>query len=66
LVTSYENDSRHEIPSQEQKPHKVNDEFTPFAGCDTLEKLEKRYKSLAKTYHPDGGDIVSTKHILLS
>lgn len=24
-----------------------------FAGCDNLEKLEKRYKSLCKTYHPD-------------
>ena len=27
-----------------------------FAGCDTPEKLEKRYKSLCKTYHPDTGD----------
>lgn len=29
-----------------------------FAGCDTAEKLEKRYKSLCKAYHPDaeGGD----------
>ncbi len=24
-----------------------------FAGCDTKEKLEKRYKALCKTYHPD-------------
>ena len=24
-----------------------------FAGCNTLEKLEKRYKALCKTYHPD-------------
>jgi len=24
-----------------------------FAGCNTLEKLEKRYKNLCKTYHPD-------------
>lgn len=24
-----------------------------FAGCNTLEKLEKRYKSLCKAYHPD-------------
>ena len=24
-----------------------------FAGCDSLEKLEKRYKALCKTYHPD-------------
>lgn len=24
-----------------------------FAGCDTMQKLEKRYKALCKTYHPD-------------
>ncbi|MBQ1850632.1 MAG: hypothetical protein II743_09220 [Lachnospiraceae bacterium] len=24
-----------------------------FSGCDNLEKLEKRYKNLCKTYHPD-------------
>ena len=24
-----------------------------FAGCDNLTKLEKRYKALCKTYHPD-------------
>lgn len=24
-----------------------------FSGCDTPEKLEKRYKALCKTYHPD-------------
>ncbi len=24
-----------------------------FAGCDTREKLDKRYKALCKTYHPD-------------
>ena len=31
---------------------------TFFVGCDTSEKLEKRYRSLCKTYHPDemGGD----------
>lgn len=29
-----------------------------FAGCSNAEKLEKRYKALCKTYHPDaeGGD----------
>ena len=29
-----------------------------FSGCNTLEKLDKRYKSLCKAYHPDaeGGD----------
>lgn len=24
-----------------------------FAGCNTQEKLEKRYRALCKTYHPD-------------
>lgn len=24
-----------------------------FAGCNTIEKLDKRYKALCKTYHPD-------------
>ncbi len=24
-----------------------------FAGCDTIEKLDKRYKALCRTYHPD-------------
>lgn len=34
-----------------------------FAGCNTPEKLEKRYKSLCKAYHPDadGGDEESFK-----
>ncbi len=27
-----------------------------FAGCNTLEKLEKRYKSLCKAYHPDAAE----------
>lgn len=27
-----------------------------FHGCDTLDKLDQRYKSLCKTYHPDMND----------
>jgi len=36
-----------------------------FSGCDTPEKLEKRYKSLCKAYHPDaeGGDEESFKAV---
>ncbi len=30
--------------------------FDPFAGCDTLEKLEQRYRQLAKSFHPDTGN----------
>lgn len=38
---------------------------TYFSGCDTLNKLEKRYKSLCKAYHPDseGGDEETFKTI---
>jgi len=28
--------------------------FVYFSGCSNSEKLDKRYKSLCKTYHPDG------------
>lgn len=31
-----------------------------FAGCNTYEKLEKRYKSLCKTYHPDSDGDTAT------
>lgn len=39
--------------------------FDPFAGCDTLEKLEQRYRQLAKSFHPDteSGDTESMQHI---
>ena len=39
--------------------------FDPFAGCDTLEKLEQRYRQLAKSFHPDtgNGDTQSMQYI---
>ncbi len=36
---------------KEEREKKVAQGF--FNGCDTIEKLEKRYKALCKTYHPD-------------
>lgn len=40
---------------------KVN---TFFAGCETMEQAEKRYRSLCKIYHPDnGGDTETFKRI---
>ena len=36
---------------RENREKKVAEGF--FNGCDTIEKLEKRYKALCKTYHPD-------------
>lgn len=36
---------------REEREKKVAEGF--FKGCDTMEKLEKRYKALCKTYHPD-------------
>lgn len=37
-----------------------------FSGCDTVEKLEKRYKALCRTYHPDAesGDEETFKRML--
>lgn len=47
----------------EQMVAKLKDEYSNpagsavfFAGCDTPEKIEQRYKSLCKTYHPDTGN----------
>lgn len=39
--------------------------FDPFAGCDTLEKLEQRYRQLTKSFHPDteSGDTQSMQYI---
>lgn len=37
---------------REERPNIAGTGF--FAGCSTAEKLEKRYKALCKTYHPDG------------
>lgn len=40
---------------EQNKTQKKPDEQAKFfAGCDTEEKLEKRYRALCKTYHPDG------------
>ncbi len=32
------------------------DEYSFFRGCDSMAQLNKRYKSLAKVYHPDTGN----------
>lgn len=40
-----------DAPDLEDESSKEGDMF--FHGCDTLEKLNKRYRNLAKTYHPD-------------
>lgn len=53
---------REEVKSLAEKQLDANNDPVKysvfFAGCNTVEKLEKRYKSLCKTYHPDseGGD----------
>ena len=36
------------------KLEKKENQSSFFMGCNTNEKLEKRYKALCKTYHPDG------------
>lgn len=58
----------HEPFDDTQSSTKESQEKIPvmfFQGCDTLEKLEKRYKNLAKTFHPDteAGDTETMKAI---
>jgi curved DNA-binding protein CbpA len=33
-----------------------DDEFNFFAGCNSLESIDKKYKQLVKLYHPDNPD----------
>ena len=53
---------RSEVKELADKLQKINDDPVSssvfFSGCTTVEKLDKRYKALCKTYHPDaeGGD----------
>lgn len=53
---------RDDVRAMSQKLLEINNDPVKaslfFAGCNTVEKLEKRYKSLCKAYHPDaeGGD----------
>ncbi len=53
---------RDEVKSLAEKLRKENEDPVRasifFSGCNNAEKLEKRYKSLCKAYHPDteGGD----------
>ncbi len=42
-------DERQYAPAATQAPTSY------FAGCETKEQLEKRYRSLVKIYHPDSG-----------
>lgn len=39
--------------STETTSNPASSGFNPFNGVTTMEELEKRYKSLAKCYHPD-------------
>ncbi len=55
----YERYDEKEIPEEQHSG------FSPFSNCDTLEKLDKRYKNLAKAFHPDtnSGDLESMQYI---
>lgn len=57
-----------QVLSDEQLRRETNSSsggFDPFAGCNTLEKLEQRYRQLAKSFHPDteNGDTESMQFI---
>lgn len=60
----YEDDSNQYYQQEESSSHgSSNDQRNEregsgllfFAGCDTLDKLEKRYRILARAFHPDEG-----------
>lgn len=40
-------------PRQDNPPQTAGSVVSYFHGCDTREKLDKRYKNLAKSFHPD-------------
>lgn len=50
---------------QQQSSGSTQDTDSYFAGCTTLEEVEKRYKALAKVFHPDSqtGNDVSFKQL---
>ena len=57
--TSYdetEYDSHYDDRQQTQQTTYSSNVSNYFKGCDTLEKLSKRYRDLAKVYHSDSGN----------
>ncbi len=61
---SFQFEEERETPPKPIKRAAVSDVF--FVGCNSLEEIERRYKSLAKVYHPDmpTGDKVTFQKIL--
>jgi len=57
LIESYhkeiQNRLNEELIKHNENVGSGNSGFSLFAGCDTVEKLKKRYKELSKNYHPD-------------
>ena len=49
-------DSYNEMKQQDREQQGDADEYSFFRGCDSIAALNKRYKSLAKVYHPDTGN----------
>ena len=54
---AWERHKRHQ--EWEARQEKSSEEFSFFAGCTTLERLDSRYKGLMRAYHPDtsAGDL---------
>ena len=50
---AYESQGYNKDNKAQEKSNNSFKKTSFFTGCDTKEKLEKRYKSLCKTYHPD-------------
>ncbi|WP_026518265.1 hypothetical protein [Butyrivibrio sp. MC2021] len=53
---AYEDNYDYRQKSQSPPPVKSSTAFDFFAGCNSRESLDRKYKSLVKLYHPDNMD----------
>lgn len=51
-----EDESHYDYSQQSEQTTHSSSASSYFKGCDTLEKLNKRYRDLAKVYHSDSGN----------
>lgn len=60
-----QNNQYQQQQQQQQSSGSAQDTDSYFAGCTTMEEVEKRYKALAKVFHPDSqtGNDVSFKQL---
>ena len=62
---SQQQNNQYQQQQEQQSSGSAQDTDSYFAGCTTMEEVEKRYKALAKVFHPDSqtGNDVSFKQL---